>query len=50
MTTFSWFEDRSLRFVRSDDAEGAGARRVALRPDLSEERAASLLERLADRR
>jgi hypothetical protein len=50
VTTFSWFEDRSLRFVRSDDAEGAGARRVALRPDLSEERAASLLERLADRR
>lgn len=50
VTTFFWFEGGGLRFVRSDDGEGAPARRVDLRPDLSEERASILLERLADKR
>ncbi|MBK9089035.1 MAG: hypothetical protein IPL90_08315 [Holophagales bacterium] len=49
VTTFHWVDDGALRFVRSDDPEGASPRRLALRPDFSAEKAAALVKALAEK-
>lgn len=48
-TTFHWVEGSSMRFVRSDDVEEAQARELALRPDLSAEKAVRLVKALAEK-
>jgi hypothetical protein len=49
VTTFHWVEDGAMRFVRSDDTEGAATRSIALRPDLSAEKALALVKALAEK-
>ena len=49
ITTFHWVEGGAMNFVRSDDPEGAAARRIALRDDLSAEKALRLVRSLAER-
>lgn len=49
VTTFHWVEASAMRFVRSDDAEEAQARQLALRPDLSAEKALRLVKALAEK-
>lgn len=50
ITTFHWVEGGAMNFVRSDDPEGAVTRRIALRDDLSAEKALRLVRSLAERR
>lgn len=47
VTTFYWEEDGALSFLRSDDPEDAAPRRIALRPDLSADKALALVKALA---
>lgn len=49
VTTFHWVEASTMRFVRSDDGEDAQARQLALRPDLSAEKAVRLVKALAEK-
>lgn len=49
ITTFHWVENGAMNFVRSDDAEDAATRRIALRDDLSAEKALRLVRSLAER-
>ena len=49
ITTFHWVENGAMSFVRSDDPEGAATRRIALRDDLSAEKALRLVRSLAER-
>ncbi len=49
VTTFYWVEGGAMRFVRSDDSDGAEPRRIALRTDLSAEKAARLVRALAEK-
>lgn len=49
VTTFHWVEASAMRFVRSDDGEEAQARQLALRPDLSAEKALRLVRALAEK-
>jgi len=49
VTTFHWLEGGAVKFVRSDDAEGAAPRSIALRPDLSAEKALALVKALAEK-
>ena len=49
VTTFHWVEANTMRFVRSDDLEEAQARQLALRPDLSAEKAIRLVKALAEK-
>ena len=49
VTTFHWVEASTMRFVRSDDGEEAQARQLALRPDLSAEKAIRLVKALAEK-
>jgi len=49
VTTFHWVDEGALRFVRSDDPEGALPRRLALRPDLSADKALALVKALAEK-
>lgn len=49
VTTFHWVETSAMRFVRSDDGEEAQARQLALRPDLSAEKALRLVKALAEK-
>ena len=46
-TTFYWAEGGEMKFVQSSDAEAAAPRRIALRTDLSVEKAIRLVEALA---
>ncbi len=49
ITTFHWVEGGAMKFVRSDDAEGAAPRSIALRDDLSAEKALRLVRSLAEK-
>ncbi|HYN42192.1 MAG TPA: hypothetical protein VE129_10475 [Thermoanaerobaculia bacterium] len=49
VTTFYWVDEGTVRFVRSDDPEDAAPRRLALRPDLSAEKATALVKALAEK-
>jgi hypothetical protein len=49
VTTFHWVEASTMRFVRSDDGEESQARQLALRPDLSAEKAIRLVKALAEK-
>jgi hypothetical protein len=49
VTTFHWVDGGATSFVRSDDPEGASPRRLALRPDLSAEKALALVKALAEK-
>ncbi|MRR12133.1 hypothetical protein EG835_06625 [bacterium] len=49
VTTFHWLEDGMMRFATSGDPEGASPRRLALRPDLSAEKALALVKALAEK-
>lgn len=49
VTTFHWVEASAMRFVRSDDGDEAQARHLALRPDLSAEKALRLVKALAEK-
>jgi hypothetical protein len=48
-TTFHWVEGSAMRFVRSDDGEEDHARVLALRPDLTAEKAVRLVKALAEK-
>ena len=47
VTTFYWVANDAMNFVRSDDAPGTEPRRIALREDLTAERALRLVTALA---
>lgn len=49
VTTFTWLENGAMNFLRSDDPEGAPARRIVLRSDLSAEKALRLITTLAEK-
>jgi hypothetical protein len=49
VTTFHWVEEGAMNFVTSGDAEGATPRRIALRTDLSAEKALRLVTSLAEK-
>jgi hypothetical protein len=49
VTTFYWLEEGALHFVRTNDPEGAAPRRLALRTDLSAEKATALVKALAEK-
>ena len=49
ITTFHWVEGNTLYFLRSDDAPRAAARRIALRSDLSAEKALRLVTAFAEK-
>ena len=49
VTTFHWVEASTMRFVRTDDVDEAQARQLALRPDLSAEKATRLVKALAEK-
>lgn len=49
VTTFHWLDGGAMNFLRSDDPEGATARRIVLRNDLSAEKALRLVTALAEK-